>query len=120
MSITFDALDAIAHQAAITVAPGTVLFEDGQTGDSMYAVIGGEVELWHHWRLLDVVKAGQVFGEMALIDDQPRSATAIARTACELIVIDKRHFDALVMQTPGFARSVMHHLAQRLRAANTN
>lgn len=120
MPLTLDTLETLALQETMIVAPGTVLFEDGQPGEAMYALIGGEVELWHDWKLLHVVKAGQVFGEMALIDDQPRSATAVARTTCELVAINKQQFDVLVQQTPGFARSLLQHLAQRLRAANAN
>ena len=56
-----------------------------------------------------------MFGEMALIDREPRSATAIAETDCELVVIDKRRFWFLVQETPYFAEIVMRVMADRLR-----
>jgi CRP-like cAMP-binding protein len=56
-----------------------------------------------------------MFGEMALIDREPRSATAVAETDCELVVIDKRRFWFLVQETPYFAEIVMRVMADRLR-----
>jgi CRP-like cAMP-binding protein len=59
---------------------------------------------------------GGIFGEMSLIDDKPRSATARARTDCELVPIDEGRFLELVHQKPGFALEVMKVMAERLRS----
>jgi CRP/FNR family transcriptional regulator, cyclic AMP receptor protein len=59
-----------------------------------------------------------IFGEMALIDDEPRSATAIAATDVELVPVSEKQFLFLVSQTPYFALKVMRVLAQRLRKTN--
>ena len=62
--------------------------------------------------------ANDIFGEMALIDNQPRSATAVAVTDVELVPVSEKQFLFLVGQTPYFALKVMRVLAQRLRATN--
>ena len=59
-----------------------------------------------------------IFGEMALIDDEPRSATVIARTDCRLLEVDRRRFEFMVSETPYFALAVMRVMADRLRKAN--
>jgi len=92
-----------------------VIFEEGQAGDSMFAVLEGEVELCKGERVLETVVAGGVFGEMALIDHEPRSASAIAKTACSVIAVGEKRFTMLVQQTPYFALQIMQVLAQRLR-----
>ena len=66
-------------------------------------------------RQLEEVGPGTIFGEMALIDLGPRSASAVAVTDCELVSIEKRRFWFLVQETPYFAETVMRVMAERLR-----
>ncbi len=98
------------------VAAGTVIFEAGSTGEEMYGVVEGKVEL----RLPDgravAIGPDDTFGEMALVDSSGRSATAVALEDSKLAVIDKRRFLFLVHETPTFALQVMSSLAGRLRA----
>ena len=98
---------------------GTVIFEAGSTGEEMYGVAEGKVEL----RLPDgravTIGPDETFGEMALVDRSARSATATALEDCKLAVIDKRRFLFLVHETPTFALQVMASLAERLRATQT-
>ena len=68
--------------------------------------------------VLAILGAGEIFGEMALIDNEPRSASAIAITDVELVPVTEKQFLFLVSQTPYFALKVMRVLAQRLRATN--
>jgi CRP/FNR family transcriptional regulator, cyclic AMP receptor protein len=96
-------------------AEGDVVFSEGEPGDKMYVVIEGEVGLSVRGVAIDTIKAGQMFGEMALIDDEPRSATAKAKTACKLAAVDERRFAFLVQQTPYFALEVIRVMAKRLR-----
>ncbi len=63
-------------------------------------------------------KRGALIGEMALIDDSPRAANAVAKTPCRLATIDKRRFHFLIQQHPQFATHVMKELADRLRHMN--
>ncbi len=97
---------------------GTVIFEEGQPGDRMYYVVAGAVNVLVGGRIVYVVKTGEILGEMALIDDKPRSATAMAATACRLIGIDRQRFVKLVQETPQFALQVLRTMAERLRQMN--
>jgi CRP-like cAMP-binding protein len=98
------------------VPAGTVIFEAGSTGEEMFGVVEGTVEL----RLADgraiAIGPDGTFGEMALVDSSARSATAVAVEDSKLAVIDKRRFLFLVHETPSFALQVMSSLAERLRA----
>jgi CRP/FNR family cyclic AMP-dependent transcriptional regulator len=98
------------------VPAGTVIFEAGSTGEEMFGVVAGKVEL----RLPDgrdvAIGPDETFGEMALVDKSPRSATATALEDSQLAVIDKHRFLFLVTETPTFALQVMSSLAERLRA----
>jgi len=98
-----------------------VIFEEGSTGSEMYLIHSGRVLLsvrHHETRQtpLVILKPGDFFGEMALVDDSPRSTTASAvEDDTELIVIDRPRFLFMVRQQPEFALSLMHTLCQRLR-----
>jgi CRP/FNR family transcriptional regulator, cyclic AMP receptor protein len=95
--------------------PGQVIFEEGQPGDVMYAIIDGEIEITINGRLVDRVGSGGIIGEMAIIDDSPRSATARATTQSKLVPISQKRFKFLVQQTPYFSIQVMTIMAERLR-----
>lgn len=68
--------------------------------------------------MLEVLGPGQIVGEMALVDHSPRSATAVARTSCKVVVVPEKRFLFLVQQTPFFALQVMRVMAERLRRAS--
>jgi len=95
---------------------GTVIFEQGATGDEMFGVITGAVELRLPNGHAVTLGPDETFGEMAIIESSPRSATAVATEDCQLAVIDRRRFLFLVGETPNFALQVMANLAERLRA----
>jgi len=97
-------------------SPGQVIFNRGDAGTFMYVVKQGEVELQINNRPFTTVSAGGILGEMALIDQEPRSLTAVAKTECQLVPIDQKRFGFLVQQTPFFALEVMKIMAERLRA----
>ncbi len=61
---------------------------------------------------------GAIFGEMVLVDNSPRSATAIARTDCRVVPISEKRFQFLIQETPYFAIQVMQIMATRLRRMN--
>jgi CRP/FNR family transcriptional regulator, cyclic AMP receptor protein len=96
-------------------APGEVIFASGDAGDFMYVVRSGEIEIERDGRVIETLSAGGIFGEMALIDGSPRSATARAKTAAEVAPINEKSFLFLVHETPFFAIAVMRTLAERLR-----
>lgn len=94
---------------------GATIFNEGEDGEQLYIVRSGSVALQAHGQELETVGEGAIFGEMALIDREPRSATAVAKSDCELVAIDKRRFWFLVQETPYFAEIVMRIMADRLR-----
>jgi CRP-like cAMP-binding protein len=97
---------------------GSVIFTEGSPGDMMFVVLEGEVEVQAGGRVVETILAGDVLGELALIDSRPRSATATAKTACRLAPVDERRFLFLVQETPFFALHLMRVLAARLRNMN--
>jgi CRP/FNR family cyclic AMP-dependent transcriptional regulator len=113
-----DALERLARE----YAAGTVLFEEGQPGDDMYIVVSGEVELRRQVgdaeRVLAVLPAGEFFGEMAILNGRPRSATAVVKTAARLFVIDGTTFEAMLRARPEIALRMIKALATRLDGAN--
>jgi CRP/FNR family cyclic AMP-dependent transcriptional regulator len=96
-------------------AAGETIFREGDVGDYMYVVVAGDVELLVRGKRVEQLSAGGVLGEMALLDKTPRSATAMAVTACRLVPIDERRFMFLVQQTPNFSLQLMRIIADRLR-----
>jgi CRP/FNR family cyclic AMP-dependent transcriptional regulator len=98
------------------VAAGATIFEEGDTGEEMFGVIEGQVELRLHDGHTFRIDPDDTFGEMAVIDSSARSATAVALVDTKLAVIDKAKFLFLVHETPMFALQVMKTLTQRLRA----
>jgi CRP/FNR family transcriptional regulator, cyclic AMP receptor protein len=99
-------------------AAGQTIFAEGDPGDVMYGVTEGEVEIRVGDRAVETLGPGGIFGEMALIDASPRSATAVAKSACTLVPMDSKRFERLVSYNPFFALQVMRILAGRLRRQN--
>ncbi|MGH8705647.1 MAG: Crp/Fnr family transcriptional regulator [Burkholderiales bacterium] len=84
-------------------------------GDRMYLLIEGEVGLAAGEKVLGTVKVGEIFGEMAALTQQPRSASAVAKTRCRLLSLDGKQFEAGIQRMPEFALMLMSILIQRLR-----
>ena len=97
------------------VAAGTTIFNVGDERDYMYAVLEGQVDIVVNGRVVETVVSGGIFGEMALIEKDQRTATAIARTDATVVAVDERRFLFLIQQTPNFALHVMRVLSDRLR-----
>ena len=97
---------------------GEIIFKEGDEANQLFVIKSGEVGIRSGNRTLAELSANTIFGEMALIDDAPRSAMAVAKTDVELVPISEKQFLFLVSQTPYFALKVMRVLARRLRATN--
>lgn len=97
---------------------GSVIFREGDEARELFVIKSGEVRIQIGNRTVTELAADSIFGEMALIDNEPRSATAVAVTDVELVGVSEKQFLFLVGQTPYFALKVMRVLAQRLRATN--
>lgn len=94
---------------------GEVVFSAGEPADVLYVVRSGEVAVMVESKEVERLGEGAMFGEMALIDQGPRSATVVAATDCDLIPVDRPTFRRLVQEAPFFAENVMKVMAERLR-----
>lgn len=99
----------------LTFAAGDVIFSSGDEGTDMFVVNEGEVELRVGGKTVEVVGVDGFFGEMALIEEGARTATAVAKTRCVLIPINEKRFEFMVHEVPMFALHVMKGLSKRLR-----
>lgn len=102
-------------QAAEIYPAGKTIFQVGDAGEQMFAVLDGTVEITINGQVVETVGAGGVFGEMALIEDRPRAAGAVVTTEAKIVPIDRKRFMFLVQQNPFFALQLMTVMAQRLR-----
>ena len=97
---------------------GSVIFREGDAANELFVIKSGQVRIQIGNRTVTELGQESIFGEMALIDKEPRSATATAITDVELVPVSEKQFLFLVSQTPYFALKVMRVLAQRLRVTN--
>jgi CRP-like cAMP-binding protein len=103
----------------VTLAPGEALFHKGDAGHQMFVVKSGEMQIVDGNHVFETIPPGGIFGEMALISKDPRSATAKSTGHSVVIPVDEKRFLYMVQQTPMFALRVMDVMSSRLRAMNT-
>ncbi|MBE0627432.1 MAG: cyclic nucleotide-binding domain-containing protein [Burkholderiales bacterium] len=99
----------------IAVAAGDYIFRIGEPASVMYLIIEGEVDLILGDMVVETAREGAFIGEMALIDDETRSASARALGECRVFPIDEARFQLLVQEAPFFALQLLKTLARRLR-----
>jgi CRP/FNR family cyclic AMP-dependent transcriptional regulator len=100
----------------LTYTPGQVIFAEGDPdGDCFYVLEEGEVEIANHKKFLETIHSGGFFGEMGLINNKPRSATATAKTDCRVVKINEGDFYFMIQHAPFFAIEVMQVLSERVR-----
>ncbi len=106
------------HAEAIHLPEGSVLFEEGDTGDAFYVVLEGTAEVRRGTgRRLNSVGVGGWFGELALLDAAPRSASVIATSELEVAVLGARIFRTLLRELPTISERLLAALAGELRDA---
>ena len=105
-----------------SLAAGEFIFEEGEIGNFAYVVVSGEVEICKlsgtEYVILQNVEEGALFGEMALIDKSPRSASARAKTDAVVREIDEKALMAYIRKAPDVALNMMHRLANYVRVSN--
>jgi CRP-like cAMP-binding protein len=94
---------------------GDVIFNEGDAGDYMFIVQEGLVDIILNGKVVETVGEGGILGEMALVDQESRSAGAVAKTDCRVVPVSQKQFTFMVQETPYFALQVMHIMAERLR-----
>ena len=104
--------------AFVPLHAGDTLFAKGDPGTTMFIVRSGQLQIIDGDLVLETVGPGGILGEMGVVDDDDRSASARAVTAAEVIIVDRPNFEALVDETPAFAIQVMRVMSRRLRAMN--
>lgn len=111
----------VCHEKIFT--PGEIIFEEGSVAEKFYIILSGEVEVWKDYRSplkdrLAVHKKGRLFGEMALIDDLPRSATVVAKEKSRLLYIERDDFNKIIKENSSIALSVMRSVSLMVRKSN--
>ncbi len=100
---------------AESVSQGESFIVENQKGDKMYFLLEGEVGLIRGKKVIDIVREGEIIGEMAVVSQQPRTATAVAKTACRVISLEARQFQSAIQRMPEFALMLMNIMINRLR-----
>ena len=123
--LTDQELEEVAALAQVRkIDTDTTVFHEGDSSDAIFVVVNGRVKIVTTSSdgkefILTVLGAGQVFGEMGLLETAPRSASVITITEVELLVIKVADFDHLLNSSPGISRKLMAILSRRLRRANS-
>lgn len=107
----------------VKLTPNQVLFREGDVGTSMYIVMNGKIKIYHtspkgDEKTITIFKKGDSFGELALIDGEPRSASAKALTFSELIKLDAFSFHELLQENYNMVKAILIELAKRIRKTN--
>lgn len=100
----------------ITVEAGSIIAEQGQMGREAYIILSGTVEIKRGGRKIASLGAGDIVGELSLLDHGPRTATVVCDTDCVLFVLDQRHLRETLEKHPSIALKLLGTLAERIRA----
>lgn len=106
------------HSEELYAEPGRVLAREGETGAELFVIASGKARVTRRGKELASLGPGEFVGEMALLDNQRRSATVTAEEPMVLLVIGAREFKPLLRAVPSLAESLLATLAARLRAAD--
>jgi CRP-like cAMP-binding protein len=104
----------------VDVSENETIFREGDVGDNMYVILDGKVRVHNDERLINYLGEREVFGEMALLDPEPRSASVTALEATRLFRLNQRAFYKLMDERPEVAMGIIHILTARLRNVMRN
>lgn len=109
-------LQAVARASdELDLAAGRTLCEQGRVGREAFVILEGSADVIRSNKKIATLDAGACFGELALLDHGPRTATVVAATDLKVLVIGAREFAALLDDVPSFARRLLKSLATRIR-----
>ncbi len=100
---------------AIHLAKDDAFFAESEPGENLYLLLKGEVRLFRRKRVLDIVRPGEIFGEIAAITGYPRTAWAIAITPCKALQLNPEQFRKALRETPEFALMLINIMINRVR-----
>ena len=113
-------LEAIGRLADETRVPaGRTLTREGRPGHECFILLEGQAVVRVGRKQIARVGPGEIVGEMALLEDQPRTATVVTATPVRTLVMTRPNFTAVLEQAPSLARRVMRPLAHRLRTVQS-
>jgi HEAT repeat protein len=122
-NLNLDQLDAVLRLARdATYLPGEVIVGEGDPGGELFVLIEGSAEAWLDYRgarpqQLSTMPTGSYFGEMAILDDEPRSATVVASEATRLLALDGDSLKELLREMPEIALELLRVMTARVRAS---
>jgi CRP-like cAMP-binding protein len=105
------------HADQVQVEKGRVLAQQGKTGWEFIFIVEGKARVEKNGKFIRQLSGGDFFGEISLIDGEPRTATVIAETDMIILVVHKPSFDHLLDAIPGLQRKILVSLCQYLRRA---
>jgi CRP-like cAMP-binding protein len=101
----------------LDIQAGEVILREGRLGRELFVIIDGNATVTRAGRVVNVLSAGDHFGELAAIEAEPRTATVTATTDLRVLIIGPREFDAM-MEISGFRNALIQHMSRRIRAAD--
>jgi CRP/FNR family cyclic AMP-dependent transcriptional regulator len=102
----------------VQVPKGKVLVEEGRIGLEFFLIVDGTAVVTRNGRKVATVGPGDYFGELALLDRRPRSASVVSETEMDLLVLSQRQFNGLLESVPTISRKMLAAMANRLRDAD--
>jgi CRP/FNR family transcriptional regulator/CRP/FNR family cyclic AMP-dependent transcriptional regulator len=105
------------HADQTQVEAGRVLVQEGKTGWEFIFIVEGKARVEKNKKVIRQLSGGDFFGEISLIDGEPRTSTVIAGTDMTLLVVHKSSFDHLLDKIPGLQKKILISLCQYLRRA---
>ncbi len=115
--IMISTIKALTKEPERVIKAGEIIFREGDVQTVVFGIIAGEVEMSLQGQFIETIKPGEIFGVGALVHgDRLRTSTAIAKTECRLVTMDRQHFLFAVQQTPMFALEVIQSYSDRYRS----
>ena len=116
-------IEAVCQEAPFE--DGEIIIAEGTTSDNFFILLDGTVQIWKKFQqpeqeLLTVYSQGRMFGELALIEDMPRSATVAAKGTVRLLAVCREDFHHLIAQSQGFALMIMRSISATVRERTEN
>lgn len=103
----------------VHVPSGRVLCDEGRVGQQFFLIVDGKAVVKRKGRKVATLGPGQYFGELALLDRMPRSASVASETEMDLLVLGQREFNGVMEEIPSLARKLLTAMSTRLREADT-